>query len=169
MKMPGPVLVALMTVSAPLAAKAPTVRITITGPDQSAPIEIIEPGAGAFSVWAGPGVYVNGAPQTSGFIADWQKGPKPEPSATLRRYRIAFYTGCKPSETDLCRVAEPQLSYVVLYAYDAATGQAYVYLPGRGEPWYEVNTRSILRSVEGNWFLASSEWQGFVRPFLAGR
>lgn len=151
-----------------LVAKSPTVKITITSPGQSAPVDIIEPSVREFAIWEGPGVSVNGVPQTSGFIVDWAAGPVVQPSNHLPRHRITFYTGCKRSEASSCNFEEPQLSYVVFYAYDAAKQEGYVYLPGRGEPWYEVNTRSILRSVEGNWFPASRQWQGFVIRFVAG-
>jgi hypothetical protein len=153
---------------APMAAKAPTVKITIINAERAAPIVVTDPAVREFSVWAGPGVYINDIPQTTGFIGDWEKGPTAAPPDVLRRYRIAFYTGCKRSEAESCNTDRPQLSYVVFYVHDAATRQGYVYVPGRGEDWYDLNTRSILRGVEGDWFLASREWQEFVTPFLAG-
>ncbi len=49
-----------------------------------------------------------------------------------------------------------------------ANGRGYVYLPGPGERWYELNTRSILRrGFEGQWYFATKEWQQFVNPYLA--
>ena len=153
---------------APVAAKAPTVKITINA-ERAASIVVTEPAVRQFYVWAGPGVQINDIPQTTGFIGDWAKGPTAKPPDVLQRYRIAFYTGCKRSESDSCNTDQPQLSYVVFYVYDPATPKGYVYVPGRGEPWYDLNTRSILRGVEGDWFLASREWQAFIQPFLADR
>jgi hypothetical protein len=129
---------------------------------------VTDPAVCEFSVWAGPGVSINDIPQTTGFIGDWEKGPTAKPRDVLKRYRIAFYTGCKRAESDSCNTDRPQLSYVVFYVHDAAARQGYVYVPGRGEDWYDLNTRSILRGVEGDWFVASREWQEFVMPFLAG-
>jgi hypothetical protein len=152
----------------PMAAKAPTVKITISNAEHSAPIVVSDPAVREFSVWAGPGVSINDIPQTTGFVGDWENGPVTNPPDVLQRYRIAFYTGCKRSESDSCHTDQPQLSYVVFYAYDAARREGYVYVPGRGEPWYDLNTRSILRGVEGDWFLASREWKVFIKPFLTG-
>jgi hypothetical protein len=152
----------------PLMGKAPTVRVTLTGPDRSAPINITDSAVREFNIWEGPGVRINGVPQTTGFIVDWANGPTPEPSERLRRYRIDFYTGCKRSESDSCNTEEPQLSYVVLSVQDPATGRAYIYLPGPRDAWYAVNTRSILRGVEGHWFAASAEWQKFMARLTAG-
>lgn len=151
----------------PLLGKAPTVRITVTSPDRSEPINITHSGVGEFNIWQGPGVRINGVPQTTGFIVDWENGPTPEPSERLRRDRIAFYTGCKRSESDSCNTEEPQLSYVVLSVQDPATGRVFIYLPGPHDAWYRVNTRSILRGVEGHWFAASAEWQKFIARFTA--
>ena len=162
------VAVFLIAVSATtlLDAKAPTVKIAITSPDQTAAIEIVDASVREFHIWAGPGVGSNGIPQTEGFIADWGKGRIAEPPKALRRYRIAFYTGCDPRDASC--TTEPQLSYVVTYVYDATAGRGYVYLPGKGEPSYELNTRSIARNgLEGNWFLASASWQSFITPILS--
>ena len=67
-----------------------------------------------------------------------------------------------PSEGLRAPPAEPN----VVLSYGAATQEAYVYLPGRGEPWYDLNTRPILRAVEGNWFAASRDWTTFVERFV---
>src|SRR4051794_583356 len=147
-------------------AKAPTIRITIKSDNGSAPIEITDTAVGDFNVWAGPGVRINEVPQTIGFIPDWDKGALKQPESTLPRYKTSFYTGCRQSEIAGCDHPEQQLSYVVLYVYDAAAAQGFVYIPGRGEPWYDLNTRSILRGLEGNWFAATREWQRFVTPFI---
>jgi hypothetical protein len=170
----------LIALAAPLslAAKGRTVKITITGSAQSVPVEIVDPAVSQFSVWSGPGTFINGVPQTEGFIINWAKGPVAQRPHALRRYQVAFYTGCKKEDSSFCNTDEPQLSYVVIYEYDPAAKQGYVYLPGRGEPWYEVNTRSILRTIqlspgvvgnglEGNWFLGSADWQRFAAPFLS--
>lgn len=117
---------------------------------------------------AGSGVRVNNVEQTTGLIVEWTKGPSTKPPDGLPQYRVAFYTGCRGPEPERCNIEEPQLSYVVRYAYDPATLRGYVYLPGPLEPEYELNTRSILRSVEGNWFPASREWQQFVTRFVSG-
>jgi hypothetical protein len=158
----------LINVSAPalLTAKAPTVKIAITDADQTTSVEIIDSSVRQFHIWSGPGVRVNGVPEMEGFVADWSKGNVAEPPKDLRRYRVAFYTACDSREAASCRTSEPQLSYVVMYAYSPAADRGYVYVPGRGEQWYDLNTQSIARGVEGNWFLASTQWQRFVTRLI---
>ena len=56
--------------------------------------------------------------------------------------------------------------YVVSYANDPATGQGFVYLPGKGEELFASNAFLIYRGVEGNWFLATGEWTNVVGPLI---
>ncbi len=141
-------------------AKGHTSKITIKGADLKTPIEITD-----FrnfkdvdiNVWAGPGVTVNGKEQTEGFIADWSQ-PVTEPPKGLQRYEVSFYA----------KFPDERLVYVVLYGYDPATERGYVYLPGRGDDWYGLNTRTILRGVEGHWYRASTGWDTVMRPLIAG-
>jgi hypothetical protein len=48
----------------------------------------------------------------------------------------------------------------VFYVYEPVTRQGFVYLPGRGEPFYEKNVNLLLRGddYEGHWFRATPEW-----------
>ena len=41
---------------------------------------------------------------------------------------------------------------------DPATGQGYVYLPGKSDEPYRLNTKAIYRGREGNWFRANAAW-----------
>ena len=66
-----------------------------------------------------------------------------------------------------CRTSEPALAYVVTYEYDPSTRQGCVYLPGKTDEWYRLNSGSIWRrGLEGNWFAASSAWLKFVSPII---
>ena len=57
-------------------------------------------------------------------------------------------------------------AYVVQYAVDA-NGQAFVYLPGRGEPAHRRNIATILRNgQDGRWHRASAEWSSAIQPYL---
>jgi hypothetical protein len=149
---------ALFLVCVPLlvTAKGPTLKITIKGLDLASPIEITEePMLGKFKVWAGAGVEINGVPQTEGFIVAWEKGPVAEPRGSLLRYEVSFHV-----------IHQAPSSYVVSYAYDPATREGYVYLPGKGEKFNESNTFLILRNVEGNWFSATKTWTDVARPLI---
>src|SRR5206468_3155174 len=108
-----------------------------------------------FTVWAGTGVGINNIPQTEGFIVDWKTGPVAAPKATLPRYQVSFHVlHQRPSD------------YVVYYAYDPATRRGYVYLPGKGEKFYESNTFLIFRGIEGNWLSATGSWTEIARPLI---
>ncbi len=159
-------LLAALTVPASLFAKGRTVKITIRGAALTTPIESTDEGLGWFGIWEGAGVGVNGIPQTKGFIIDWGKGVVAERRDGLPRYEVSFYAGCKMSEWG-CRTDKASLAYVVSYEYDPSIEQGYVYLPGKGDEWYQLNTFSIFRrGLEGNWFSATSEWEKFVRPLM---
>jgi hypothetical protein len=147
-------------------AKGRTVKIALVDPSaQSRPIEMTGTAVAAFYVWAGAGVRINGAPETEGFIGDWKKGTVDKRPEGLRRFRVSFYAGCLRDEL-FCSTPESKLSYVVMYEYDAAVNAGYVYLPGRGEDGYELNTSSILRGVEGKWFPATAEWRDYIAPVI---
>ena len=159
-------LLAALTVPASLSAKGRSIKITITGADLTTPIESTDDSLERFGVWEGPGVRINGVPQAQGFIIDWPKGVVAERRNGLQRYEVSFYTGCKMKESG-CRSSQPSLSYVVSYEYDPSTDQGYVYLPGKADRWYPLNTFSIFRGgLEGYWFFATSGWTKFARPLL---
>src|ERR1700732_251457 len=147
MKVPFAVLATLMTmltVPAPMFAKGETVKITITGTGLATPIEITDPKIRDFSVWSGAGASVNGNEETEGFIVDWSQGVVAERPNGLQHYEVAFYAA-NP---------DTRLVYVVAYEYSPSTEQGYIYLPGKADQWYHLNTRTILRWREGNWFRA---------------
>ena len=126
-----------------LAAKAPTTRLVISGQTLARPLETSEPKTLA-NVWAGR------------FIGE----PSTEPDSRLPRYRITFYV-VPPREQE-------RPMYVVTFARDPESGQAYVYLPGRGEDGYRMNVRTMLREgQDGRWHHAGSEWSDAIARILA--
>lgn len=57
-------------------------------------------------------------------------------------------------------------AYVVNYALDGQ-GQAFIYLPGRGEPSYRGNVGTIIRDGrDGKWHRASAAWSAAIQPYL---
>jgi len=150
----------LLGVGLSLFAKGGMVRITIRGEHLANPIEIATPEALArFHAGAGPGNFaiVNGSripnfkPQS--FIVDWSRQIARPPQG-MKVYEIAFSM-------------EVGRTYTVRYALDSSTNQGYVYIPGEADPEYAENTRMIARGVEGNWFIAWSEWQRLANPLIA--
>ena len=140
-----------------LYAKGTTTRITITGAGLQSQVEISDPEVlKNFNVWSGPGTFVNGVEGTEGFIVDWASGAVTHRPNGLRTFELSFFVryANRPfgEQTD-------QLAYIVSYAVDPETGQGYVYLPGKSDEFYRLNTKAIYRGREGNWFRASAAWQ----------
>ena len=148
-----------------VSAKGVTTRIQITSPQLRTPVEITDPEIlKDFNVWSGPGTSSNGVPGTDGFIIDWASGPVRERPQGLRTFDVSFYVkyANRPASEQ-----NEQLAYKVLYATDPAGGEGYVYLPGKGDEPYQLNTRAIFRGREGNWFRATAAWQKAVDPLIA--
>jgi hypothetical protein len=147
-------LVPVLAVPTLLSAKGVTTKIVIEGSSLAAPVEISDPALlKNFVVWAGP---------REGFIVDWASGPVREAPSEVQRFEVAFYV--KYANRPLAG-QQDQLAYVVLYEL-GNTPTSYVYLPGRGDEWYGLNTRSIYRGREGRWFRANRDWQRTVRPLI---
>jgi hypothetical protein len=161
-------LVALSVASPSLFAKGNMVRIEIRGQALSRPVAIIDPKIQAFHVWSGPGVNNVAVENAEGFIANWKNGTVPAPPARMPRYELSWYAACHQGAVN-CRSTQPSIVYVVRYARDPSSGHGFVYLPGRGEPSYDLNVRSIYRGprVEGHWFRTTESWERFVDPLLA--
>ena len=151
-----------------LLAKGDTVKITIESAELPSRIEITDRKVRQFNIWSGPGTYVNGVEGRQGFIVDWTNDLDAAP-AGLHHYKVSFYEGCELRQSTPCRTSEPSLAYVVYYAYDPSTGDGFVYLPGRGGEFAQLNTSSIYRGLgyEGRWFPATQAWNDFVRPIIA--
>jgi hypothetical protein len=157
------VLAVLVTPSL-LLAKGATVKIVLT-PEKAALIEITDPAIRQFNVWAGPGSSVDGVEATRGFIIDWSNGVVQVPMGLLQ-YKVSFYTRC---EGNACTTTEPSLTYVVYYKYNPSRHEGFVYLPGKGGEFAELNWATIYRGrdYEGHWFRSSKVWDDFVTPILA--
>lgn len=159
--------------STALAGKGTTSRIVISGDNLVNPIEIRDAAiVQKFQIWTGPGTSsCNGAGRCveggEGFIVDWSAGAVPARPSGLHQYQVSFFVEDErlPEQPKLERLA-----YVVLYEYDAARSQGFVYLPGKSDPWHELNWGSIYRrGLEGNWFRATRAWQDAVVPLISLR
>jgi hypothetical protein len=128
-----------------LAAKAPTVRLTIAGPDLPSPVEITNPKALA-SIWAGS------------FIG----ASSEELDKSLPRYLITFYVRWANASKETIKP-----KYVVTYVRDPRTGRGFVYLPGRGEAGYAMNVGAMERNgQDGRWHIAEAEWSDAITRAL---
>ena len=134
-----------MLFSITLSAKAPTVRIAISGGGLSAPIEATDPAALA-SIWAGRFI---------GTLSD-------QPDKSLPRYRVTFYVRWATASAE---TIDPK--YVVTYVRDPRNGRGFLYLPGRGEEGYAMNVGSMERDGhDGRWHHADAEWSNAIARAL---
>jgi hypothetical protein len=162
-------LLASFTVSVPLWAKGDMVLIEISGASLKSPVQITDRKIEEFSIWAGPPFSTGDgiSTQTEGFIIDWPAGALSGRPSDLEHYEVRFYVGCKAGANRDCGDQKPHLAYVVSYDYDPASKRGFVYLPGKGDPFYYVNIGSIAHGPEGHWFFATASWEGFARPLIA--
>ena len=146
-----------------LSAKGATTRITIRGGGLQTPLAITDPRVlERFQIWAGPGVFVNQIEQTEGFVIDWKSGPIANPPDGLQHYEAVFYV-TEPNQPN----ATP--AYVVTYAYDPSSRLGFVYLPGKGDSMYALNSRTMFHGhgYEGHWFHATPAWDAAVLALIA--
>lgn len=150
-------LLVIVNATAPVFAKGATTKITITGGGLQRPVEIRDPEVlKNFNVWSGPGTFANNVEGTEGFIIDWASGAVTDRPNGLRTFELSFYVryANRPFSEQ-----PDQLAYIVSYAVDPVTAQGYVYLPGRSDAPYRLNTKALYRGREGNWFRANAAWQ----------
>jgi hypothetical protein len=136
-------------------------RITLSAPGLD--IEIVDEKARHdFRVGGGPGNTLNGMPNwgTKSWIVDDWRHSVAEPDQSLRRVKATFTI-----DRGSARGARP---YVVFYVYDPAAKQGFVYLPGRGEPFYNENVNLLYRGneFEGHWFRATPEWTAHAQSVI---
>jgi hypothetical protein len=161
-------LILLLTVGTSLSAKGATTRITISGSNLAAPIEITDAAIlRSFQVWAGPGVFHGRGgvttEETEGFIIDWPSGVIAERPTGLQHYQVSFYV----TDNRFAEARPEELAYVVFYDCDPASERDNVYLPGKSDEWYETNVRNMSHGREGHWFRATAAWQSVARPLIA--
>lgn len=164
------ILLLVLPASALLSAKGTTVRIAINGGRLLTPVEISQPQVvEQFNIWSGPGTRsglrdpATGewrmTEGTEGFIVDWRAGEIARMPDGLERYEVSFFVKYHGS-------SDERLAYVVLYAHDPTRNEGYVLLPGHEDERFRLNTRAIVRGVEGKWLRASPAWQAVAAPLL---
>lgn len=147
-----------LTLAEALWAKSETARVTISGNDLSQPIEITDGSTlKTFNLYNGPGSSINDVPDLHTGIGIWFQGIVADPPKGLHQYEVLFYG----------RLPDKKVMYAVTYQYDPSTQKGYIYLPGRGDKWYETNIATICRGVEGNWFQASEDLVKIVQPLIS--
>ena len=129
-----------------LEAKGETVKLTITGPGLTAPIEIVEP-----AILAGSNVFAGS------FIGETVDAA---PQVKVATYTVSF--DVQPPQNRPVKTA-----YAVLVAHEARTGALWLYLPGRGDAGYRLNAGTILRDgQDGHWHRPSPAWASLLMTYL---
>ncbi|HLZ41675.1 MAG TPA: hypothetical protein VKQ11_11975 [Candidatus Sulfotelmatobacter sp.] len=151
----------LLATPASLLAKASTLKIVIQGADLTTPIQITDRKVLAnFQVLSGKGTYANEPRlEEPSFVIDWPQGPTAEPPKGLPRYQILFYLDRR----------NERLVYTVAYAFEAVTGEGYVYLPGKNDENYKQNAHTIVRRVDGKWFHSWDKWDSVAQQLIRSR
>lgn len=138
----------LVAMPRPAWAKEPTAKITISGGGLTSEIEVTDPRILDISnMWYGK-------------FLDQSKSAAKESPMGLRTYEVWLYI--KFSENDVRR------RYVLYYSPDPSTGQGYIFLPGKGQPWYWLNVSAHFQNGrDGNWSYASPAWEDLIKPVIA--
>jgi len=128
-------------------AKAPTVKITVSGGRIRRAIEITNPQLLALSdVWRGQFLDLTRSPLTS------------RPSGPTS-YEVSFYV--KLAENNVRKM------YVVYYYPNVRSEQGFIYIPPEG-PLRQLNWGTIMRSaLEGKWIYALPAWEALIKPVIA--
>lgn len=130
-------------------AKGPTTRIEVGHGKRAIVVLTGEESAGQFRV-------------SEGDFADWAAGPVEAPQG-LTVYSVRFY--CAADAPGHESIPSNQC-YGVRYAV-APDGRGYIQIPPALDEEFPLNTQSIARGIEGNWYRASASWDDAVQPRLA--
>jgi hypothetical protein len=140
---------ALVALPNTAAAKARTVRVTLTCTGLAAPIDVTEGPLLAFPV--GP---------WGGRFADTSRSTIAPPADVPGLCEMAFYSEMPNKGA--------RLSYVAFYHYRADGSPGYISLPGPSDPWYALNQGTIIRAErDGRWSYAAADWERVIRTLIA--
>jgi hypothetical protein len=131
-------------------------KITIRGGKLARTIEIIDrESLKGFDPWTGQ------------FI-DWGKGFVVNPPNRNYTFEVFFYKKW-PGRHSRYDQGDLKLIYALRY-YPGRNGESgYIYLPGKGEAFYDLNIGTIIRKEhDGRWLFASPAWEAlFKRALMA--
>lgn len=122
-----------------LFAKGPVDRIVIVGPNLMEPVEIT--GANALEEFS---------PWTGGFLDETRGETKKVPGENPVYIVFSYLKG----QDGILRLA-----YVFYYVPPSRSGQrGLIYIPGGDQPWWMVNSGTIIRTESRKWLYASGKW-----------
>ena len=126
-------------------AKEPADKISISGPGLTKPIEITD-----------PQILQQFSPWDSNFF-DLRRGIIADPPLSDQLYQVLFFfynTGG---------------TLQAQYAFQYAPGQpGTIYLPGKNDQLFKLNTIILRDGLDGHWITASQEWDDLMQRLLEG-
>ena len=138
---------AVLAVTKTVMAKGPVDKITIEGPGLAGSFEITDSEIlSRFDPW-GSQFIGTGGPLV---------GPPPH---VKEPYLVKFYLENQRGELTL--------RYMFYYYFNLTGATGYIYLPGPGEPYYPINTGTIIRGTsDGQWFKAMPGWDDVMADVI---
>lgn len=132
---------ALALLAIPTLAKAPVSKMVIEHPGLVEPIEITDPEF-LDRFHPGPARFI-------GMVGPFRSPPDVGLQIPYQVYSY-FDNGW----------GELELSYVFYYYPNSPGKRGYIYFPGKGEPYYPVNVRLVLRGEsDGGWHQSAPVWE----------
>ena len=126
-------------------AKEPADKILISGPGLSEPIEITD-----------PQILAQFNPYASNFL-DLRRGVHAELPIVDRVYNVLFYFYNTGGTLE------------ARFAFQYAPGQTgSIYLPGKNDELYKLNSIILREGFDGHWIAASQEWVNLMQRLLEG-
>ncbi|HEY9231136.1 MAG TPA: hypothetical protein VIS78_03295 [Blastocatellia bacterium] len=135
-------------------AKGKPDKITVRGGKLARAVEITDRATlKGFDPWGGQ------------FI-DWSKGAIAEPMQKTFALEVFFYMKW-PARHSQYDQGDLKLIYALRY-YPGRNGEpGFVYLPGKGEAFYDLNGGTILRDGhDGRWHVATPAWDALMRQAM---
>ena len=141
----------------PVRAKGSPDKIIITGGKPAGSVEITDRNTlKRFDPWSGQ------------FIT-WTKGAVPPPADQSRSFEVFFYMKWNGRHSNYDR-GPLKLIYSLRYVPGSDGALGYIYLPGKGERFYNNNIGTILReNDDGKWHQASMEWDLVMKRLIAAQ
>ena len=101
-----------------------------------------------------------------GQFVDWDRGPVSAPADMSHSCKVFFYMKWSGRRSPYDR-GDLRMIYTVLYVPGRDGSSGFIYLPGKGEEFFENNSGTILRDHEdGKWHQASAEWDSAMTRLM---
>ena len=105
----------------------------------------------------------------SGQFIDWSRGTVAAPVDVSTSCKVFFYMKWDGRRSNYDR-GDLKMVYTLMYVPGHDSERGYVYLPGRGEEFFQNNIGTIIRdNDDGKWHQASAAWDRVMTRLLSPR